>query len=295
MASVQSLSFLLGLKEGELQRRKKEIIRETRDGLPVGSKFIVSTSSFPNMITARKEHWFEGVFALYNRNLIRRRFEGLRVAGLDHLRRHETNTPQLLYANHSSWWDGLVMFQLARECKLDLYAMMEEKQLRRYPFHRKLGAFSVVRARPREALESIEYAANLLRHSSRTLLIFPQGETAPNDTRPLKFYNGAARIIERVGEIDVVPVALRYEFLDEFRPQIFARVGAAEHIEVTKDFNVKQLTNRMADTLTHTLDSVRADVIARDFWEYEEIVAWYRLLSRSHGAIKTDFITRKKA
>lgn len=247
------------------------------------------------MITARKRMWFERVFALYNRNLIARRFDGLRVAGLDHLRRRTPDVPQLLYANHSSWWDGLVMFQLAHACSLDLYAMMEEKQLRRYPFHRKLGAFSVVRESPREALRSIEYASALLRHTSRTLLIFPQGATEPNDARPLKFYTGAARIIERVGEIDTLPVALRYEFLDEFRPEIFVRVGAAEHIEVTSDFNVKQLTNRMADTLMHTLDSVRADVIARDFWEYEEIAASHRQLSKKYGAIKTDFITRKKA
>ncbi len=225
------------------------------------------------MITARKERLFESVFALYNRNLIRRRFDGLRVAGLEHLRGRTTNTPQLLYANHSSWWDGLVVFQLAYECKLDLYAMMEEKQLRQYPFHRKLGAFSVVRARPREALESIEYAANLLRRSSRTLLIFPQGETAPNDTRPLKFYNGAARIIERVGEIDAVPVALRYEFMDEFRPEIFARVGAAERIEAASDFNAKQMTNCMEEKLTVALDKVRVDIITRNCDEYVPLVA----------------------
>lgn len=247
----------------------------------------VSPSLFPYMITARKERLFEHVFALYNRNLIRRRFEGLRVAGLDHLQRHATGTPQLLYANHSSWWDGLIMFQLARVCKLDLYAMMEEKQLRQYPFHRKLGAFSVVRTRPREALKSIEYASNLLRHTSRTLLIFPQGQTAPNDTRPLKFYNGAARIIECVGEIDLLPVALRYEFLDEFRPQIFARVGAAERIEATSDFNAKQLTNYMAEKLTHTLDSVHADVIARNFADYVEIVAPRRRQNEKRPADKS--------
>ncbi len=225
------------------------------------------------MITARKERMFERMFALYNRNLIRRRFEGLRVAGLDHLRQRRTNVPQLLYANHSSWWDGLVMFQLAYQRKLDLYAMMEEKQLRQYPFHRKLGAFSVVRTRPREALKSIEYACNLLRHTSRTLLIFPQGETAPNDIRPLKFYNGAARIIERVGEIDAVPVALRYEFLDEFRPEILVRVGEGERIEATSDFNAKQLTNCMAEKLARTLDDLCEDVVRRSIADYVEIVA----------------------
>jgi len=245
------------------------------------------------MITARKSAWFERLFAFYNRNLIARRFEGLRVAGLNHLRGRTPDVPQLLYANHSSWWDGLVLFQLARVCKLDLYAMMEERQLRQYPFHRKLGAFSVVRENPREALRSIEYAGNLLRHTSRTILIFPQGATEPNDVRPLKFYTGAARIIERVGEIDALPVALRYEFLDDFRPQIIVRIGKAQRIKATADFDVKRTTNNFAATLTSTLDQIRADILAGNFRDYEELVASLRRQNRKYGKIKKDFMVRK--
>ncbi len=245
------------------------------------------------MITARKSAWFERLFALYNRQLIARRFEGLRVAGLDHLRERTPDVPQLLYANHSSWWDGLALFQLARVCKLDLYAMMEERQLRRYPFHRKLGAFSVVRENPREALRSIEYAGNLLRHTSRTLLIFPQGATEPNDVRPLKFYTGAAHIIERVGEIDALPVALRYEFLDDFRPQIIIRIGKAKRIKAAADFDVKRMTHNFAATLTSTLDQIRADILTKNFRDYEELGASLRRQSRKRGKIKKDFIVRK--
>ncbi|MFN2453580.1 MAG: lysophospholipid acyltransferase family protein [Pyrinomonadaceae bacterium] len=249
------------------------------------------------MITARKSVWFERVFAVYNRNLMARRFEGLRVAGLDNLRQRERTAPLLLYANHSSWWDGLVMFQIARACELDLYAMMEERQLREYPFHRKLGAFSVVRERPREALKSLSYAAGLLRGTTRALLIFPQGVTAPNDTRPLKFYTGAARIIKRIGEVDALPVALRYEFLDDFRPQIFARIGTAQRIRPAPDFNAKGLTLNFAETLASTLDQIRADVLAGNFWDYEELVASFRRQSKKYemkyGKIKIDFIVRK--
>jgi 1-acyl-sn-glycerol-3-phosphate acyltransferase len=142
------------------------------------------------MITARKERLFEHVFALYNRNLIRRRFEGLRVAGLDHLQRHATGTPQLLYANHSSWWDGLIMFQLARVCKLDLYAMMEENNCDSIRFTASSVLFGCADA-PARSSQSIEYASDMLRHSSRTLLIFRRRDSAER--------YAPARVLQRRG------------------------------------------------------------------------------------------------
>ncbi|HEX8493708.1 MAG TPA: lysophospholipid acyltransferase family protein [Pyrinomonadaceae bacterium] len=225
------------------------------------------------MLTARKSGWFERVFAIYNRSLIARRFEGLRVAGLEHLREREQDVPLLLYANHSSWWDGLAAFQLGHVCGLEQYAMMEERQLREYPFHRKLGAFGVVRENAREAVRSIEYAGGLLKKTGRTLWIFPQGLTLPNDVRPLLLYAGAARIVERVGLADTAPVAIRYEFLEDYRPEALVRVGPVSRVAVEENFSAKQLTGIFTERLTNALDAVRADIIAGDLDGYEEIVA----------------------
>lgn len=225
------------------------------------------------MIPARKSGWFERLFAIYNRNLIARRFEGLRVAGLEYLRGREQGTPLVLYANHSSWWDGLVAFQVGRACGLEQYAMMEERQLREYPFHRRLGAFGVVRESAREAVRSIEYAGGLLKETSRTLWIFPQGETLPNDARPLELYTGAARIVERVGVADTAPVAIRYEFLEDYRPEALVRVGAPGRVRVEAGLSAKQLTGIFTERLTHALDKLRNDIIAGDLDGYEEIVA----------------------
>lgn len=228
------------------------------------------------MITARKSAWFERAFALYNRNLIARRFKGLRVAGLEHLHGRPHDAPLLLYANHSSWWDGLIAFETGRACGLDQYLMMEERQLHEYSLFRKLGAFSVVRENAREAAQSIEYASNLLRNTPRTLWIFPQGVTLPNDTRPLKLYTGAAHIIARAGGAYVAPVALRYEFLEDFRPEALVRIGAVEEIESAANLDAKHLTRVFAENLTRTLDRVRDDVLCGKFAEYEELVAPHR-------------------
>lgn len=227
------------------------------------------------MITAKKSAWFERAFAAYNRNLLARRFEGLRVAGLSALlERPHNDAPLVLYANHSSWWDGLVAFQIGRACALAQYVLMEERQLRKYMLFRKLGAFSVVREDARDAVQSIEYASALLRaDASRALWIFPQGTTAPNDARPLKFYSGIAHVIKRTQRADVAPVALRYEFLEEFRPEAFARVGPLERVEAGAGFDVKETTRRLSLNLTRTLDDLRADVLQSNLQTYVELVA----------------------
>lgn len=237
------------------------------------------------MITARKSAWFARLFALYNRNLLTRRFEGLRVRGLDHLRDGDDGWPLVLYCNHSSWWDGLVAFHLSQICQLDSYAMMEEKQLREYPFHRKLGAFSVVREDPRRAFESINYAADLLRDRKRTLWIFPQGRTQPNDLRPLALYGGAARIVERVRRTRAAPIAMRYEFLNDFRPEMLVRVGAPEKIEANPEARLrpKALTTLFAKRLTDELDALRADIVNEDLGEYREVLAPRRRRNETRG------------
>lgn len=176
------------------------------------------------MLTARKSRWFDTVFRAYNRNLLRRRFDALWARDIESLA--PADVPKIVFANHSSWWDGLVCYELMRRAGADLFVMMEEKNLRRYPLFRLLGAFSVDRGNARSALESIDYAAALLAGSpSRALLIFPQGKIEPADRRPITFESGIRKIADRVPECRLVPLALSYSFGREFKPDIFARAG----------------------------------------------------------------------
>ncbi|MCP9492946.1 MAG: lysophospholipid acyltransferase family protein [Pyrinomonadaceae bacterium MAG19_C2-C3] len=226
------------------------------------------------MITAHKARWFERLFATYNRNLLVRRFQGLRVCGLEHLKAQASaSVPLVLYANHASWWDGLVTFQVGHYAGLDQFFMMEEKQLRGYPLFRRLGCFSVVRDDARAALLSIKYATDLLNDTNRALWIFPQGELAANDLRPLKLFSGTARIISRCRRVRAAPVAMRFEFLDDFRPEAFLKVGTPDIIEASKHLNAKQLTRHLEHRLTAELDALHDDVMYKNFAGYDEVVA----------------------
>jgi len=224
------------------------------------------------MLEAKKSVWFGKVFSIYNRHLLKRRFHTLQVSGLDFLKEKIEELPLVIHANHSSWWDGLVFWEIISRFDFEFYVMMEEKQLRKLSLFRKLGAFSVVRESPRAAVGSINYAVNLLReNSNRAVIIFPQGEILPNDLRPLHFFGGLSRVIEKARRCAAVPVALRYEFVGNFKPEIYVRIGSPDIFRVEEDFNTKSLTKILEVRLTETLDNLKQDVVSRKTVEYEKV------------------------
>jgi chlorobactene lauroyltransferase len=225
------------------------------------------------MLEPNKSKYFEKIFSVYNRNLLRRRFNSFQASGLEFLLNKDINTPLIIYCNHSSWWDGLIAFQISYETGLDSFVMMEEKHLKRLFLFRRLGAFSVIREKPREALKTIDYAAKLLtENSKRTLWIFPQGEILPNDLRPIVFYNGLTKIIEKVEKCYAASLSIRYEFLGEFKPQIFVKIEEPKLISIESVFNVRQLTQALTENLTDSLNILKSDIINRNLAGYKSIL-----------------------
>lgn len=221
------------------------------------------------MLKAAKNSWFENIFAVYNRNLFRRRFNSFQARGLPNL--SVGSAPLLLYANHTSWWDGLVAFELSRRAGLDAYWMMEERQLSRLRLFRRLGAFSVVREDAREAYRSIEYAAGLLNKGS-AVWIFPQGEIVPSGKRPLAFYPGAAAILEKAERSASVPLAIRYEFRGGFKPDIFVSIGSVQRFEKDENAERKETTSRLEAALENELNKLAADLSAEQFESFIELL-----------------------
>ncbi len=225
------------------------------------------------MITAQKNRQLEFLFSFYNRNLIKRRFQSLRISGLIGIVERRVDSPLIIYANHSSWWDGLVAFEISRRCKLPSFIMMEERHLENLFLFRKLGAFSVARENPRQAIKSIDYAADILKKDARhALWIFPQGEILSNDLRPVHFFNGISRIIEKMGAVQIIPVAMNYEFLGDFKPEIFIKVGKIETIKADVDFQTKKYTAYLAAKLTGLLDQLKLEITLRKFDGFEKII-----------------------
>jgi chlorobactene lauroyltransferase len=161
------------------------------------------------------------------------------------------------------------------------YVMMEERQLSRYSFFTWVGAFGVVKEDPRSALSSIAYISKILASEPRAALwMFPQGEMAHQDARPIAILGGAARIARELESCALVPVALRYDFLREQSPSAFARAGSPIIVAKETARSPKELTRLLEAEMTREADKLREDVS-----EYR--LEGYRRILRGRGSVNT--------
>ncbi|MDY7232796.1 lysophospholipid acyltransferase family protein [Hyalangium rubrum] len=154
---------------------------------------------------------------------------------------------RLVYVNHTSWWDGFVLHQLSRAAGWDAYCLMEEKNLARYRFLSRLGAFSIRPGEAASSLESLRYARELLSRPRAAVCLFPEGELRPFGVLPLKLRRGV-ELLARVGRAECVPVALRYAFFEHERPDVLVEVGAPHapgELELFQD-NLEAVVRKVA-------------------------------------------------
>ena len=182
--------------------------------------------------------------------------------------------PLIFYLNHPSWWDGYMAYVLNRMVlgnRFQAFCMMDELELRRYRFFTWVGAFSVDRQDARSALGSVAYISRLLAaRRDRALAIFPQGEITPNDRRPLTMFSGMAHVAQRAGGAMLWPVALRYEFRGEQRPEAFIRAGPAHY--ASADSDTRALTADAGARLTAACDALRDEVTSGRLEEYRVLL-----------------------
>jgi 1-acyl-sn-glycerol-3-phosphate acyltransferase len=178
------------------------------------------------VIASAKQRWFNAWFARHARARIQSTFGRVLVAGLEETRALATETPLLVVANHTAWWDALVALYVSETLlACDGYAMMDAKNLRRVPFFRRVGAFGVDLEDPADGARAIRHAVRLLDRAGRALWIFPQGgEHSP--FAALDLQPGAAQIARVARRAVVVPVGLRYVFGASERPDLWIVLGA---------------------------------------------------------------------
>lgn len=223
------------------------------------------------MIKARKNKIFENIFSIYNTRLLKKHFFRIMLSGEENFTARSNGKPSVFYANHSNWWDGLAAFYLSKKLwNIDAYVMMDIEQMQKYRFFKRIGAFSVNRNNPKEAVESVEYAVSLLGNTNRFLWIFPQGIMQPNDFRPLKFYNGISKISGKLGEVNLIPVTFRYEFLMEQRPELFISIGKAKIFNPGDD--IKELTGILNNEIVRELDALKNKIINSELDSFKIIL-----------------------
>lgn len=176
-----------------------------------------------SFLPAAESDLFRRVFRPYAMWLFRRRFDavyyegGYRPGSLDRT---------VWYLNHHSWWDALTPFLLNEKLfHQNVRAVMDATQLRKYPFFRRLGAFSVNRSNPRAAMQSLQYAADSMQREKSGLYIFPQGKIEDECVDPIRFEKGLAWLYQALPKVDFVPVATTMNTRFSDRPRLFVAVG----------------------------------------------------------------------
>lgn len=223
------------------------------------------------MIKSKKNKLFEILFSVYNTKILKKSFFRIHIRGEENFMLRDSGLPSIIYANHSNWWDGLIAFYLSRTIwNIDAYVMMDFEQMKKYKFFRRIGVFSVNRENPEEAAQSVNYAVNLLKNSNRVLWIFPQGIMQPNDFRPITFYKGVSKIANDSGEVNLIPIALRYEFLMEQRPELFISIGKVNRNNPGED--IKNLTLQLNNLLLTELELLKANVTGLELENFNTIL-----------------------
>ncbi len=180
------------------------------------------------MIPASKSALFCAWFSRHADARLRRSFGRVLVSGLEHLEYAVAEGPVLVVANHTAWWDPLLAIWLTnRIVRVDSYAMMDARNLRRLPFFGKVGAFGVDLDVPSDGAYGVRYAARLLDRPGRVVWIYPEGrERSPFEPLELR---GGASIIGRVARrAKVVSVGVRYVFGASELPDVYIAMGPAE-------------------------------------------------------------------
>lgn len=192
------------------------------------------------MMIKAKHHWFIYPFLLwYGQTRIKIHFNKIKMEG----KQIDNDLPLLIIANHFSWWDGFFIALLnQKKFQKKFHIMMEKKQLDQNPILKGGGIFSVTK-KSREAVETLRYSTELLKHSENMVALFPQGKFESAYQHPLHFEKGVEWIIKKAeNRIRLVFVANQVEYFDTVKPNLFIHFeeytpGEKNIGQIEKDYN----------------------------------------------------------
>jgi 1-acyl-sn-glycerol-3-phosphate acyltransferase len=201
------------------------------------------------MIKANPTRWAKFIFHIYVMRLMKRQFHAFHLFG--NLPQPDPNLPLLLIPNHSTWWDGFFVYLLNEEIlKRETYLMMLDRQLAKYKFFARIGAFGITPGNKENVNESLNYTVELLQKRNVMITMFPQGILLPWGKRPLDFKKGIEAIIRSYGKpINILPLAIRAEYGGEQRAEVFFQFGQHFVVDAQSFQGVKWLEQIESDLL----------------------------------------------
>ena len=247
-----------------------------------------SSSSRTGIVKAYKHGWPRLAVHQMSVGSVRKQFFAIRAQGLEQLRNALNTDPSglIFAANHSCWWDVFLAHTLNELIPVDGYGMMEHFNLRRFRFFQRIGAYSVDRDNPASLRESLNYTLELLSRPRAGVWMFPQGLIAPNEARPLKFQPGLRALLTAGDRLRIVPVALKFEFWQEQKPEVFVRFGEPCWVHRSQRASLLEEWERR---VTVELDLLKADVEAQDPSRFEMLMRGPTSMNDRYARLRATF------
>ena len=216
------------------------------------------------MRVAKKNKIAMKMFRLVQRNLLKRSFAHIYIKA-----DFPIPSNAMYIANHSSWWDGLLLFEMEQRGYIpNLFVMVDEQGIKKFPIFQWIGAYSVNQQNPKHIIESIRYTKSLLQ-DEKNICIFPQGKEWHLEQRPLYFQQGAAMIAKQMKNVPVVPVSFYYTFRNERKAEAWIEVG--KPIQYEEKWSRERMTQHFEEIVMAQLDSLKNKVIQNDYTSFSKI------------------------
>lgn len=218
------------------------------------------------------------------RRYFRRHFRAVLAQGAAHLA--DRRGPLIVYGNHSSWWDPMLIVLLGDLLMPERrhYAPIDARALEKYPILRKLGIFPVEMASPRGAAQFLRHAEAILR-SNGVLWLTPQGRFADPREFPLAFKPGLAALALRLPEVPLLPLAVEYTFWDERLPETLLCFG--EPLQVDAGGKAAETTHTLEAALSQAMYRLQGAAVARDPSAFDVLFSGARGTGGAYGLIRS--------
>jgi hypothetical protein len=188
------------------------------------------------MLKADHKRWARILLNTYENFLIKRNFSNFFIT--DELPETDKEKALIITPNHISWWDGFFIDYINnRYINRKFHILILEQELRKYPFFRKTGAFSINPGSIKGIKATFDYAGELLEDKNNLLVFYPQGVIEPFDKDP-DIKGGLVQLLKGKRNISVLPAAFRIEYHNKKRPSVYFRAGEQLSSEiVSSDYN----------------------------------------------------------
>lgn len=217
------------------------------------------------------------------RRYFRRHFRAVLAQHPDRL--SQTQGPLIVYGNHSSWWDPMLIVLLGEQLlpQRNHYAPIAAEALKKYPILRKLGIFPVEMSSARGAAQFLRTAEAILR-SGGVLWLTPQGRFADPREFPLAFKPGLAALALRLPDVPLIPLAVEYTFWDERLPETLMHMGAS--LKLASPMSTAEATQVLESALSDCMYALQQSAVKRDPSAFTPILSGGRGTGGAYAVIR---------